>query len=63
MLRDIKSIKMLGLSRVMFQKVSNLRKIELKTSERFRKLLIWEIVICRQEKRLMDRVGVLIVNS
>ncbi|KAI2896747.1 hypothetical protein CBS76997_10948 [Aspergillus niger] len=45
MLRDIKSIKMLGLSRVMFQKVSNLRKIELKTSERFRKLLIWEIVI------------------
>ncbi|KAI3011010.1 hypothetical protein CBS147346_1211 [Aspergillus niger] len=45
MLRDIKSIKMLGLSRVMFQKVSNLRKIELKTSERFRKLLIWEIII------------------
>ena len=63
MLRDIKSIKMLGLSRVMLQKVSNLRKIELKISERFRKLLIWEIVICRQENRLMDNVGVLNLNS
>ncbi|PWY82697.1 ATP-binding cassette transporter [Aspergillus eucalypticola CBS 122712] len=45
MLRDIKSIKMLGLTQVMFQTLSNLRKIELKTSERFRRLLIWEIVI------------------
>lgn len=63
MLRDIKSIKMLGLSRVMLQKVSNLRKIELKTSERFRKLLIWEIVICRQENPVMDSVGVLILSS
>ncbi|OJJ78094.1 hypothetical protein ASPBRDRAFT_50885 [Aspergillus brasiliensis CBS 101740] len=45
MLRDIKSIKMLGLSRILFRTISELRKIELKTSERFRKLLIWEIVI------------------
>ncbi|RAK90075.1 P-loop containing nucleoside triphosphate hydrolase protein [Aspergillus costaricaensis CBS 115574] len=45
MLRDIKSIKMLGLSRVLLSTTSELRKIELKISERFRKLLIWEIVI------------------
>ncbi|GKZ49573.1 hypothetical protein AbraIFM66951_002142 [Aspergillus brasiliensis] len=36
---------MLGLSRILFRTISELRKIELKTSERFRKLLIWEIVI------------------
>ncbi|PYH29257.1 P-loop containing nucleoside triphosphate hydrolase protein [Aspergillus neoniger CBS 115656] len=45
MLRDIKSIKMLGLSQVLLSTTSKLRKIELKISERFRKLLIWEIVI------------------
>ncbi|XRM42747.1 hypothetical protein ABZX51_005956 [Aspergillus tubingensis] len=45
MLRDIKSVKMLGLSRVLLNTISELRKIELKISERFRKLLIWEIVI------------------
>ncbi|GKZ81373.1 hypothetical protein AnigIFM56816_005888 [Aspergillus niger] len=44
-LRDIKSIKMLGLSRVLFSTVSELRRIELRTSERFRKLLVWEIAI------------------
>lgn len=63
MLRDIKSIKMLGLSQVMFQTISNLRKIELETSERFRKLLIWEIVICRRENHLLDIVGILIFHS
>lgn len=63
MLREIKFIKMIGLSQVMFQNISNLRKIELKTSERFRKLLIWEIVICRGEIHLLDSVGILIFHS
>ncbi|OJJ45854.1 hypothetical protein ASPZODRAFT_98811 [Penicilliopsis zonata CBS 506.65] len=45
MLRDIKSIKMLGLSGYMFKTLTALRKIELKTSQRFRKLMIGEIVL------------------
>lgn len=46
MLLDIKSVKMLGLADVLHGIVSRLRKIELKTSEGFRSLLVWQIVIC-----------------
>ncbi|KAJ5949963.1 ATP-binding cassette transporter [Penicillium verhagenii] len=45
LLRDIKSVKMLGLSGVMYKTITKLREAELKTSERFRKLLIGEIAL------------------
>ncbi|PCG93312.1 ABC transporter, integral membrane type 1 [Penicillium occitanis (nom. inval.)] len=42
-LGDVKAAKMLGLVNVVFAVVSKLREIEIKTSERFRKLLLWQI--------------------
>ncbi|KAJ5292026.1 hypothetical protein N7478_001277 [Penicillium angulare] len=44
MLGDIKAMKMLGVSDVLSKIIANLRDIEVKTSLRFRKLIIWEIV-------------------
>ncbi|KAJ5096759.1 hypothetical protein N7456_007480 [Penicillium angulare] len=44
MLGDIKAMKMLGVSGVLSKIIANLREIEVKTSLRFRRLLIWEIV-------------------
>lgn len=46
MLGDMKSVQMMGLSRILISIISNLRKLELKTSIRFRKLLIWQIALC-----------------
>ncbi|KAJ5626822.1 ATP-binding cassette transporter [Penicillium herquei] len=45
MLRDIKSVKMLGLSGVMYNAITKLRQAELETSKRFRKFLIVEIAL------------------
>ncbi|KAJ6007677.1 hypothetical protein N7540_011653 [Penicillium herquei] len=45
LLRDIKSVKMLGLSGVMYNAITKLRQAELKTSKRFRKFLIVEIAL------------------
>lgn len=48
MLGRIKTVQMLGLGDILFKLVSRLREIEVETSSRFRKLLIWQIVICRE---------------
>ncbi|KAJ5702452.1 ATP-binding cassette transporter [Penicillium malachiteum] len=45
MLRDIKSVKMLGLSGVMYTAITKLRQAELETSKRFRNFLIVEIAL------------------
>lgn len=45
MLGSIKSVQMLGLSQAMSSFIANLRRTELKTSEKFRKLLICQIVL------------------
>ncbi|KAJ5928177.1 ATP-binding cassette transporter [Penicillium verhagenii] len=50
LLRDIKSVKMLGLSGVMYRTITKLREAELKISERFRKLLIGEIALSAVSK-------------
>lgn len=47
MLGDIKAMQMLGLSKALSKIVTKLRQIEIDTSVRFRKLLMWEIVICK----------------
>lgn len=45
MLGDMKAVKMLGLSEVLNNVVSKLRLVELQTSERFRTLLTWQILV------------------
>ncbi|KAJ5976667.1 hypothetical protein N7501_000009 [Penicillium viridicatum] len=45
MLGDMKTVKMLGLSMVYENTISYLRKVELNTSEKFRTLLVWQMVI------------------
>ena len=45
MLSDMKAVKMLGLSSVLETIISQLRVVELKTSETFRSLIIWQILI------------------
>lgn len=47
MLLDMKAVQMLGLTPVLHEIVSRLRKVELQTSERFRSLLVCQIVIRR----------------
>jgi ATP-binding cassette, subfamily C (CFTR/MRP), member 1 len=47
MLGDMKAVKMLGLSSVLKDIILQLRKIELQTSEKFRALLVWTILIGR----------------
>ncbi|KAF7617316.1 multidrug resistance-associated protein [Aspergillus flavus] len=44
-LNDIKGVHMLGLTDRLFFLISELRKLEVETSKRFRKLLIWQIAI------------------
>lgn len=48
MLGKMKTVQMLGLGDTLFKLVSRLREIEVETSSRFRKLLIWQIVLCKQ---------------
>ncbi|KAG8412815.1 hypothetical protein J3458_013251 [Metarhizium acridum] len=45
MIGDMKAVKMLGLTDTLCKLVGKLRKAELEASERFRKLLIWQILI------------------
>lgn len=47
MLGDMKAIKMLGLSGVLSTTITDLRRIELRTSEKFRKLVLSQILVCR----------------
>ena len=44
-LNNMKAVKMLGLSHIVEETVKGLRGIELQTSEKFRSLLIWQIVL------------------
>jgi hypothetical protein len=46
MVGDIKAMQMLGLSKALSTIVTKLRQIEVETSLRFRKFLIWQVVIC-----------------
>jgi hypothetical protein len=46
MLQDMKSIKMLGLTEKLFESVSQLRRVELQVSERFRKLIVAQVILC-----------------
>ncbi|KOC10592.1 putative sulfonylurea receptor/ ABC transporter [Aspergillus flavus AF70] len=43
MLASIKTVKMLGLTDVLYSMISSLRQMELNTSQRFRKLLLWTV--------------------
>ncbi|KJZ71681.1 hypothetical protein HIM_08919 [Hirsutella minnesotensis 3608] len=45
MLSDIKAVKMLGLTEVLSNIISRLRSVELQTSETFRSLLTWQILV------------------
>ncbi|KAJ5765966.1 uncharacterized protein N7511_003582 [Penicillium nucicola] len=45
MLQDMKSVKMLGLTEKLFECVSQLRRVELQVSERFRKLLVVQVIL------------------
>ena len=47
MLGDMKAIKMLGLTPVMSVVIQNLRKTEVTSSERYRKLLIVKLLLCK----------------
>lgn len=48
LLGNLKSIQMLGFSEVLSTTISVLRTIEIKTSLQFRKLLIWQIALCKK---------------
>ncbi|KXH29218.1 ABC transporter [Colletotrichum simmondsii] len=47
MLGDMKSIKLLGLSGVLSTTITELRRVELRTSEKFRKLVLSQILVCK----------------
>lgn len=47
MLGDMKAVKMLGLTGVLGNIIEGLRRAELKTSEKFRKYLLWNIQVCK----------------
>ncbi|KAJ0286272.1 hypothetical protein CBS470a_005964 [Colletotrichum nupharicola] len=44
MLGDMKAIKMLGLPEVLSGVILQLRRVELSRSEKFRKLLLWQVL-------------------
>lgn len=46
-LKDIKSFKMLGIIDVLGSAISSLRTLEISTSMRYRKLIIWEVALCK----------------
>lgn len=48
-LGDMKAVKMLGLTDVLYSIISVLRKVELKTSTKLRKLILLQVAICKAE--------------
>ena len=65
MLQDMKSIKMLGLTEKLFESVSQLRRVELQVSERFRRLLVGQVILCKlfiYTRREQATFGILIVK-
>lgn len=53
MLGKMKTVQMLGLGDTLYKLISQLREIEIQTSSRFRKLLIWQIVLCKEIPNLI----------
>ncbi len=51
MLDDMKAVKMLGLSTVMSNMIQKLRKVEIQTSKIYRKLLVWNVLLCKMPVR------------
>lgn len=49
MLGNMKAVQMLGLRDILFKIVSRLREVEVETSVRFRKLLIWQVALCKED--------------
>lgn len=47
MLDDMKAVKMLGLSTVMSDMIQKLRNVEIQTSKVYRKLLVWNVLLCK----------------
>lgn len=47
MLDDMKAVKMLGLSAVMSDMIQKLRQVEIQTSKIYRKLLVWNVLLCK----------------
>ena len=47
MLGDMKAVKMLGMTNVMFNIIQGLRKTEIATSKQFRKFLVLQLLLCK----------------
>lgn len=47
MLDDMKAVKMLGLSAIMSDMIQKLRQVEIQTSKVYRKLLVWNVLLCK----------------
>ena len=47
MLDDMKAVKMLGLYTVMSDMIQKLRNVEIQTSKVYRKLLVWNVLLCK----------------
>lgn len=47
MIDDMKAVKMLGLSSVMSNMIRMLRQAEIQTSKVYRKLLVWNVLLCK----------------
>lgn len=46
-LDDMKAVKMLGISTVMSDMIQKLRQVEIQTSKVYRKLLVWNVLLCK----------------
>lgn len=46
-LDNMKGVKMLGLSTIVFDVIHKLREVEIQTSKIFRKLLVWNVLLCK----------------
>ena len=50
-LDDMKAVKMLRLSTVMSDMIQKLRQVEIQTSKVYRKLLVWNVLLCKMPFR------------
>lgn len=46
-LDDMKGVKMLGLSTIVSNMIHKLREVEIQTSKIYRKLLVWNVLLCK----------------
>jgi hypothetical protein len=60
-LGNMKAVQMLGLNDVLLPLVSHLRQVEVKTSVRFRKLLIWQVALCKSIKKCPQEMNLRII--